>query len=135
MNPESDTWRFLCSMPAIQWYKSHSQWDITHKVTGPNMVGCWRSKNSMADCSTTIPPIQSLIAGDSWPQRQLPSSIKDVSVASRSRKSLTLVKVVFIETWAIPELDGRSLCNQCSNPEFDCRRLFDSRPACNGGTL
>jgi len=83
----------------------------------------------MADSSTTTPLILNLIAGDCWAQYELRSGIKDVSVASRSRKSLTLVKVVFIETQAIPELDGRSLYNQCSNPEFDCGRLFGSTPA------
>jgi len=70
------------------------------------MVAYWRSKNPMADSSTTISPILSLIAGNSWPRRQLRSGIKDVSVASKLRKSLSLVKVVFIDTPVIPDLDG-----------------------------
>jgi len=50
-------------------------------------------------------------------------------VASKLRKSLTLVRVVFIDTLAIPELDGRFLHNHCSNPESDCGRLLSSMPA------
>jgi len=38
MNPESDTWRFLGSMPAIQWDKIHPQRDIIHEVTRLNVV-------------------------------------------------------------------------------------------------
>ena len=67
---------------------------------------CWRSQNPMTDSSTTTTPILDLIAGDCWARRQLRSGIKDVSVASKLRKSLTLVRVVFIGTLAIPELDG-----------------------------
>ena len=37
------------------------------------------------------------------------AGIKEVSVASKLMKSLTLVRVVFIGTLAIPELDGRFL--------------------------
>ena len=44
-------------------------------------------------------------------------------------KSLTLVRVVFIDTLAIPELDGRFLYNHCSDPGFDCGRLLGSTPA------
>ena len=50
-------------------------------------------------------------------------------MASKLRKSMTLVRVVFIDTWAIPELDGRSLHNHCSDPESDCWRLLGSTPA------
>jgi len=39
--PESDTWRFLGLMPAIQQYKIHPQRDIIHEVTGLNGMGCW----------------------------------------------------------------------------------------------
>jgi len=60
----------------------------------------------MADPSTTTALILNLIAGDCWARRQLRSGIKDVSVASRLRKSLTLVRVVFKDTLAITELDG-----------------------------
>jgi len=49
-------------------------------------------------------------------------------VASRLRKSLTLVRVVFIYTLPIPELDGRSLHNHSSDPESDCERLLGSTP-------
>jgi len=55
--------------------------------------------------------ILDLIAGDHWARRQLRSGIKEVSVASELRKSLTLVGVVFIGTLVIPELDGRFLHN------------------------
>ena len=116
-------------MPAIQRYKIHPERAIIHEVTGLNGVGCWQSQNSMADSSTTSALILNLIAGDCWARRELRSGIKNVSVASRFRKSLTLVRVVFIDTLAIPELDGRSLHNHCSNPESDCRRLLGLTPA------
>jgi len=89
----------------------------------------WRSQNSMADSSTTTAPILNLIAGDCRARRQLRSGIKNVSVASKLRKSLTFVTVVFIDTLAIPELDGRLLHNHCSDPESDCGRLLGSAPA------
>ena len=129
MNPESDTWRFLASMPAIQWYNIHPQRDIIHEVTGLNVVGCWRSLNSIADSSTTTAPILNLVAGDCWARCQLRSGIKDVSVASKLRKSLTFVRVVFIDTLAIQELDGRFLHNHFSDPESDCGRSLGSTPA------
>jgi len=86
INPESNTWRFLGSMPAIQRYKIHPQRDIIHEVTGWNGVGCWRSQNSMADTSTTTAPMLDLIAGGCWARRQLHSGIKNVFVASKLRK-------------------------------------------------
>jgi len=55
----------------------------------------------MSDSSTTTAPILNPIAGDRCARRQLRSGIKDVSVASELRKSLTLVRVVFIDTLAI----------------------------------
>jgi len=55
----------------------------------------------MSDSSTTTAPILNPIAGDRWARRRLRSGIKDVSVASELRKSLTLVRVVFIDTLAI----------------------------------
>ena len=61
MNPESDTWRFLGSMPGIQQYKIHHQRDIIHEVSGLNRVG---SGITMADPATTTAPILDLIAGD-----------------------------------------------------------------------
>jgi len=116
-------------MPAIQRYKIHPQRDIIHEVTGLNGVGCWRSQNSMADPSTTTAPILNPIARGCWARCQLHNGIKDISVASKLRKSLTLVSVVFINTLAIPELDGRSLHSHCSDPESDCGRLLASTPA------
>jgi len=83
----------------------------------------------MADSSTTTAPIQNPITGDYWARCQLRSGIKDLSVASKPRKSLTFVKVVFIDTLAIQELDGRFLHNHCPNPESDCRRSLGSTPA------
>ena len=87
-------------------------------------MGCWRSQNSMGGSSTTTAPILNLIAGDRWARRQLHSGIKAVSVASKPRKSLTLMRVVFRETLAISELDGRSLHNHSSDPESDCGGLL-----------
>ena len=116
-------------MPAIQRFKIHPQRDIIHEVTGLNKVGCWRSQNSMADSSTTTAPILDPIAGDCWAQRWLRNGIKDVSVASKLRKSLTLVRVVFIGTLAIPELDGRLLHDHTSDPGSVCGRLLGLTPA------
>ena len=73
--------------------------------------------------------ILNLIAEGCWSRRQLRSSIKDVSVASKLRNSLTLVGVGFINTLAIPELDGRFLHNYYSDPECDCGRSLHSAPA------
>jgi len=47
-------------------------------------------------------------------------------VASKPRNSLTLVRVIFIDTQAIPEPDGRIHHNQGSDPESDCGRLLCS---------
>jgi len=129
MNPQSDTWRFLGSMPAVQRYKIHPQRDIIHEVTGLNGVGSWRSQYSIAHSSRTTAPILNLIAGGCWARRQLRSGIKGVSVASKLRRSLTLVSVVFIDTLALPELDVRFRHSHCSNPESDCGRSLDSTPA------
>ena len=63
----------------------------------------------MADSSTTTTPIRNLIAGDCWARRQLRSGIKDVSVASKVRQSLTLVRVVLMGPLACPELNVRFL--------------------------
>jgi len=129
IDPEFDTWTFLGSMPAIQRYKIHPQRAIIHEVTGLKGVGYWRSQNSMADSSTTASPNLDLIAGDCCARRQLRGGIKDVSVASKPTKWLTLVGVVFIGPLAIPELDGRFLDDHCADPESDCRRLLGSMPA------
>jgi len=83
----------------------------------------------MADSSTTTAPILDLIARDRWARRQLHSGIKDVSVASKLMKSLTLVGAVFIGTFALPELDGRFLHNHCSDSGSDCARSLGSTPA------
>ena len=92
-------------------------------------VGCGRSKNSMPDSSTTTTPILDLIEGECWARCQLRSDIKGVSVASDLMRSLTLVRVVFIDPLVIPGLDGRSLHNHCSDPGPDCRRMLGSTPA------
>jgi len=83
----------------------------------------------MADLSTTTAPILNLIAGDCWARCQLHSGIKNVSVASKLRKSLNLMRVVFIDTLAISEPDGGSLHNHCSDPESDCGKLLGWAPA------
>ena len=116
-------------MPAIQRYEIHPYRVIIHAVTGLNGVGCQRSQNSIAGFSTTATPILDLIAGDCWARRQLRNSITDVFVTSKPRKSLTLVRVVFIDTLAIIELNGEFLYNLCSDPESDCRRSLCLTPA------
>jgi len=83
----------------------------------------------MADSSTITAPILNLIAGDCWARSQLRSGIKDVSVASKLRKSLTLVRVVFIDTLVIAELNGRFPNNHISDPGSDCEGLLGSTPA------
>jgi len=89
----------------------------------------WRSQNSITDSSTTTAPILDLIAGDCWSRRQLRRGIKDISVASELRKSLTLVRVVFIDTLALPELDVRFLHDHWADSRSDCGRLLGSTPA------
>jgi len=89
----------------------------------------WRSQNSMTDSSTTTAPILDLIAGDCWARRQLRRGIKDVSVASELRKSLTLVRVVFIDTLALTELDVRFPHDHWADSGSDCGRLLGSTPA------
>jgi len=118
-------------MTAIQRYKIHPQRNIIHEVKGLNVVRprCCPSQNSIADSSTTRGPILDLITGDCWAQCQLRSGIKDISLISKLRKSLTIVIVDFIDTLAIPELDGRFLQTYCSNPESDYGRLLGSIPA------
>jgi len=93
-------------MPAIQRYKIHPQRAIIQEVRGLNRAGCWQSQTSIADSSTTAAPILDPRMEDCWARRQLCNGIKDVSVASKLRKSLTLVRVVFIDTLAIPKPDG-----------------------------
>jgi len=83
----------------------------------------------MGHSSTTIRPIRDSILGDCWVQHWRRNGTKDVSVASKPRNSLHLVRVAFIGTLAIPELDGRSLHNHSSDPESDCGRLLSSTPA------
>ena len=90
---------------------------------------CWRSQDSMRDSSTTTAPILDLIAGDSWPEYQLRSRIKDILVVSKSMKLLTLVGVVFIGPLALQELHVRFLHNRTADPRSDCGRLLGSTPA------
>jgi len=128
-NPESDCGKLLDSMPATQQYKIHPSATFIHDGTRLNRIGCWQSQNLIKDSSTTTTPILDPITGECWARRQLPGGIKDVSVASELMKSLTLVGVVFIDTLAIPELDGRFLHDRWTNPESDCGRLLGSMPA------
>jgi len=93
------------------------------------VVGSWRSQNSIADPSTTTTPILDLIAGECWARCQLRSDIKDLSVPSELMKSLTLVRVVFMDSLAIPGLNGRFLHNHCSDPGSYCGRLLGLTPA------
>jgi len=83
----------------------------------------------MADPSTTTALILNLIARGRRARRQLHSSIKDVSVASELRKWLTLVRVVFIDTLALPELDVRFLHDREADSGSDSGRLLGSTPA------
>ena len=83
----------------------------------------------MADSSTTTAPILNPIAGGHWARCQLRSGIKDVFVASELRKSLTLVRVVFIDTLALPELDVRFLHDHWADSGSDCGSLLGSTPA------
>jgi len=94
INPESDTSRFLGSMPAIQRYKIHPQRDIIYEVTGLNRVVCWRSQSSMADSATTTAPILNLIAGDNWAGHQLRNGIRYVPVTLKLMNSLSSVQGV-----------------------------------------
>ena len=86
-------------------------------------------QRSIADSSTTASPILDPIAADCWARCQPHSRIKDLPVASRLRKSLTLARVVFIDTLVIPELDGGFLHNRWADPRLDCGRLLVSTPA------
>ena len=101
IDPESDTWRFLGLIPAIQRYKIHPQRAIIHEVTGQNGVRCWPSQTSMADSSTTTAPILDLIAGDCWARRQLRNGIWYVPVASKPKKLLSSVERILIVALAI----------------------------------
>ena len=83
----------------------------------------------MADSSTTTAPILNPIARDRWARCQLHSGIKDVSVASKHTKSLTLVRVVFVDSLALPELDVRFLHDSAADSGSDCSRLLGSTPA------
>ena len=92
-------------------------------------VGCWRSKNSMADTSTTTAPILDLMAGDCWVRCRLRSGIKNVSVTSRLMKSLTFVGVAYIATLVSPALDGGFLHDCVADSGSDCGRVLGSMPA------
>jgi len=128
-NPESDCGRLSGSTPATQRYRIHPSATFIHDVTGLNGVRYWQSQNSMEDSSTTTALILDPIEGECWARRQIRSGIKDVSIASKLRKSLTLVRVVYIDTLAILEPDARFLYNHRSDPGSDCGRLLGSTPA------
>ena len=83
----------------------------------------------MSDSSTATAPILRPIAGGCWVRCQLRSGIKDVSVASKLMKSLTLVVVAFIDTLVIPELDGGFLHDRVADSGSDCGGMLGSMPA------
>jgi len=83
----------------------------------------------MSDSSTTTAPILDLIAGDCWDRCQLRSGIMDVCVALKLMKSLTLVGVAFIDTLAIPELNGSFLHDRLADCGSDWGRLLGWMPA------
>ena len=89
----------------------------------------WRSQNSMTGSPTTSPPILDLIVGGCGARRQLCSGIKDVSVACELRRSLILVRVVFIDTLVLPELDVRFLHDHWADSGSNCGGLLGSTPA------
>jgi len=83
----------------------------------------------IADSPTTTAPILNLIPGDRWARRQLCSGIKGLSVASKYSKSLTLVRIFFIDTVWIPQLNVRFLHDRGAYSGSDGGRLLGSMPA------
>ena len=128
----SDCGRLLCSTPATHWYKERLchiklRKSLTlvrvvfiNTLAIPQLDGRFLHNH----CSDPYSDSTRLMG-----RRQIPSGIKDISVASRLMQSLTLVGVVFIGNLAIPELDGVFLYNHCSDPESDSGRLLGSMPA------
>jgi len=55
--------------------------------------------------------------------------MKHISVVSRLMRSLALVGVRLIGTFALPELDVRFLHNRGADPRSECGRLLGSTPA------
>jgi len=86
-------------------YRTHS----THRTQGPG----WESQDA-----TLLDLTQATFL-----------LMMDISVASKLRKSLTLVRVVFMDTLAILELDSGFLHNHCSDPGSDCGSLLGPTPA------
>jgi len=90
----------------------------------------WQSHNRMTDSSTTTAPILDLIAGGCWARRQLRGGIKDVSVALKPMKLLTImVGVVFIGPLELQELDVRFLHDHQADSGSDCGGLMALMPA------
>jgi len=83
----------------------------------------------MADPSMTTAPIMALLAGDCWAGRQLPKGIKDVPVAAKLMKSLTLVRGGFLGSPVLLELHVRILHNHWAHSRSDYGRLLGSTPA------
>jgi len=84
---------------------------------------------STADYSTTSGQDVMLFVEGCWARCEPRNCIRDVPVASKLRTPLTLVSIVFRGTMAIPELNGRFLHNDLTNPESDCGRWLGSIPA------
>jgi len=83
----------------------------------------------MADPYTAARPSLDLIAGGCGARPQLRSGIKDISVASRLRISLTLVGVLLIGTLVLQDLNVRFLHNRRANPGSETGGLWCSTAA------
>jgi len=84
---------------------------------------------SMADIYTADGRILIAFAAGCWVRCQLRNGIRYVPVASKLMTSLTLVRVVFTCTPAIPEQDGRFLHSRWADPGPDCGKWLGSTPA------
>jgi len=105
---------------------THFRPGLTYWMT---LVECWRSQNSMADSSTTTALILNQITEGCWSRGQLRSGLKDVSLASKLRISLTLVRVVFLDTVVITELDAIFLLHRSTDIAPLCAWWLGSMPA------
>jgi len=99
-NLGSDYGRLLGSTLATQPYKGRLCGIKAQEIADPCENCLFRypgnSQNTMTDPSTTTAPILNLIAGGCWARRQLCNGIKDVSVASKLRQSLSSVEGISI---------------------------------------
>ena len=119
--------------PAPQWYKGCLCSIKTQEIADP-CKSCLYRYHGDPIAQWKVPPqplgpILDLIKGGCWARCQLRRGIKDVSVASRLWKSLTLVRVVFMDTLAIPEHNDRFLYNHHSESGSVCGRLLGTTPA------